>query len=63
MKIILETEHTYFRELTITDAVFFYNLNLDEEVLQYTRDVPFESILHAKKFLETYDQYKKVWSW
>lgn len=57
MKKILETERTYLRELTIADAASFYRINLDKEVLQYTGDVAFESINHAKKFLENYDQY------
>lgn len=55
---ILETQRTYLRELTIADAESFYRLNLDKEVLQYTGDVAFESINHAKTFLENYDQYK-----
>ncbi len=57
MKKILETERTYLRELTVRDAASFYRLNLDEEVLRYTGDVAFESINHAKMFLENYDQY------
>lgn len=59
MKKVLETERTYLRELTIADAESFYRLNLDEEVLQYTGDVAFDSINHAKTFLEKYDQYAK----
>ncbi|MFK7749933.1 MAG: GNAT family N-acetyltransferase [Kordia sp.] len=59
MKKILETKRCYLRELTIDDATSFYRLNLDEEVLQYTGDIAFESINHAKTFLENYDQYEK----
>ncbi|WP_298511463.1 GNAT family N-acetyltransferase [uncultured Kordia sp.] len=59
MKKVLETERTYLRELSIADAESFYNLNLDKEVIRYTGDVVFESINHAKKFLENYDQYQK----
>ena len=59
MKKVLETERTYLRELTIADAESFYRLNLDKEVVQYTGDVAFESINHAKLFLENYDQYAK----
>ncbi|MBG7631475.1 MAG: GNAT family N-acetyltransferase [Bacteroidetes bacterium] len=56
---ILETERLYLREMTINDAENMYLLNLDLNVLQYTGDVPFESIENAKKFLKNYDHYKK----
>lgn len=58
-QIILETERTYLRILTVKDAENFYNLNLDKEVLKFTGDIPFRSIKEAGEFLELYDQYEK----
>ena len=56
---ILETERTIMRPLSIEDANDFYSLNLDEAVLQYTGDKPFESIQTTTDFLANYDQYSK----
>jgi len=58
-KIIIETERTFLRHLTTEDAENFYRLNLDNEVLKYTGDKPFESIIAAEIFLKAYDQYEK----
>lgn len=58
MNIILETPRTYLRELTPNDSSYFYQLNLDEEVIKYTGDMPFASIEEAQKFLENYTHYK-----
>lgn len=60
MNIILETERLLLRELTPEDANYFYLLNEDPEVLQYTGDLPFHDVSQAKDFLITYvEQYKK----
>ena len=56
---ILETERLYLREMASGDAENAYLLNLDNEVIKYTGDVPFESVEDAKQFLERYDHYKK----
>ena len=58
-KPIIETERTYLRRLTIEDAENFYRLNLDEEVVKFTGDPPFESIDAARDFLRDYDQYER----
>lgn len=58
MKPILETERLYLREFTLDDAIHFYNMNADVDVLKYTGDVVFRSVEDAKVFLENYDQYK-----
>jgi len=58
-RLILETERTYLRVLTVKDAENFFNLNLDKEVLQFTGDIPFQNISEAREFLEQYDQYEK----
>ena len=47
------------RNLTIDYAEDFYTLNLDQEVIKYTGDEPFENIQTAKNFLTNYDQYEK----
>ncbi|MBB6369173.1 GNAT family N-acetyltransferase [Chryseobacterium shigense] len=55
----IETARTVMRKLTIEDAVDFYTLNLDKEVLKYTGDKPFKDLQTAADFLADYDQYKK----
>ena len=55
----IETERTIMRKLTINDAFDFYSLNLDEEVIKYTGDKPFEKLQTAIDFLTNYDQYEK----
>jgi len=59
MTYLLETERLYLRELTIDDAKHFLKINEDPEVLKYTGDDPFQSIIDAKAFLKRYiQQYK-----
>ncbi|QEE48981.1 GNAT family N-acetyltransferase [Flavobacterium alkalisoli] len=53
------TERLILRELSVNDAYYFYLLNEDTEVLQYTGDIPFENLEAAKQFLAEYDQYKR----
>lgn len=55
----IETERTIMRKLTKEDAIEFYTLNLDEEVLKFTGDKPFENLQIAVDFLANYDQYEK----
>ena len=55
----LETSRTIMRELLLEDALSFFALNEDADVLKYTGDQPFESVQEAENFLENYDQYKK----
>lgn len=55
----IETERTIMRKLTKEDAKDFYTLNLDDEVLKYTGDKPFENIQASIHFLTNYDQYEK----
>ena len=59
VKVYLETERTVMRNLTVDDAEDFYSLNLDQDVLKYTGDKPFETLEDAKTFLSDYDQYEK----
>lgn len=55
----IETERTIMRKLSKEDALDFYNLNLDKEVLKYTGDKPFENLQASIDFLKNYDQYVK----
>jgi len=55
----IETERTIMRKLTKEDAIDFYTLNLDVEVLKFTGDKPFKNIQTAVDFLTNYDQYEK----
>ena len=54
MKLIAKSERIYLRELTTSDALSFYDLNNDCEVLKYTGDKPFKEIDDAKNFLNKY---------
>ncbi|MEG0928470.1 GNAT family N-acetyltransferase [Chryseobacterium sp.] len=57
MKKILETERFLLRELTVGDAMSFYELNENSKVIQYTGDRPFESVEEATTFLQNYKDY------
>lgn len=57
MRIILETQRLYLRELNPGDAEEFYALNADPEVIRYTGDEPFENTQAAKQFLQNYNHY------
>ena len=60
MKLITETDRLYLRELTVEDAIHFFQLNDNPEVLKYTGDKPFESVTEAHDFLESYiNQYQQ----
>lgn len=54
MKLITKTNRLYLRELTIDDAIHFFEMNNDDTVIRYTGDVPFASIDAAKTFLDAY---------
>lgn len=55
----LETPRTCLRKLIVHDAEDFYRLNLDEEVLKFTGDKPFETIEDARDFLSSYKPYEQ----
>lgn len=59
MKIITQTERLYLREFTTEDAIHFYEMNNDPEVILYTGDAPFENLNHATEFLLNYKEYQK----
>jgi len=54
MKLIAKTNRLYLRELTIEDAIHFFEMNNDTEVIKHTGDLPFSSLEAAKDFLKTY---------
>ena len=46
------------RQLSADDAQAFYELNNDPEVIRYTGDTAFQSVEHARTFLENYNPYQ-----
>lgn len=58
MKIITQTRRLYLREFSLDDAIHFYNMNLDNDVIKYTGDNPFSSEAEARTFLSNYKQYE-----
>ncbi len=59
MQIIAESERLYLRLFLLSDAIHFYNMNLDKDVIKFTGDIPFKSETEAAQFLSKYDQYKR----
>ncbi|PTT77151.1 MULTISPECIES: GNAT family N-acetyltransferase [unclassified Chryseobacterium] len=57
MKKILETERLILRELNSNDALSFYDLNNNPNVIKYTGNVPFQSVEEARDFLLNYRDY------
>ena len=58
-RVLFQTERLLLREMLPIDAETCYELNLQPEVMQFTGDVPFDSIEASRQFLENYDPYKK----
>lgn len=56
---MIETERLVLKPLTTEDAHYFFEINNDPEVIQYTGDVPFISEKDALEFLQNYDQFTK----
>lgn len=59
MSFILNTPRLLLRPFQLDDAEALFHLNADPEVLQYTGDLPFESILAARAFISAYDAYER----
>lgn len=59
MKTILKTPRLILREFHLEDAENFYELNRNPNVIKFTGDSSFQSILEAKEFLRNYDDYKR----
>lgn len=58
MKIITQTERLFLREFTIDDAIHFYDMNNDPDVINHTGDNAFKTPNEAKDFIRKYNQYK-----
>jgi RimJ/RimL family protein N-acetyltransferase len=56
---LLETERCYLREFKKEDALSFFKMNNDFEVLKYTGDTSFQSVEDVALFIQNYDPYKK----
>jgi len=58
MKIIVTSQRLFLRKFEISDAIHFFNLNNDPDVIKYTGDPPFNSIEEAETFIQNYSAYK-----
>jgi RimJ/RimL family protein N-acetyltransferase len=59
MSIVLETERLVLKRFSPADTQGFYELNLDPEVIRYTGDVSFASVVEAEAFIRNYDHYER----
>jgi RimJ/RimL family protein N-acetyltransferase len=55
--ITLETPRLHLRQFLPKDALVFFLLNADSEVVQYTGDQPFRSVGESLALIEGYRQY------
>ena len=60
MRHILETARLYLREFIPEDAIHFFEMNNDPEVIRYTGDLPFLSIQAASQFIINYNAYAET---
>lgn len=49
---MLATQRLFLRPVQIEDAKNLFELNLDPEVVRYTGDTPFRSVLESQKFIQ-----------
>ena len=56
---VIETPRLCLREFEPDDAESLYRLNLDPKVIEFTGDLPFESVKAAGTFLENYRHYRQ----
>ncbi|SMC75086.1 GNAT family N-acetyltransferase [Moheibacter sediminis] len=59
MKNILQTPRLILREFHIDDAEYFFKLNSNPKVIQFTGDEAFKNIEEAKNFLSNYKNYEQ----
>lgn len=59
-QIIIETDRLYLREFIADDAIHFFKMNADPDVVRYTGDVAFENLESAQEFITNYDAYAKT---
>lgn len=55
---VIETPRLRLREMNETDAEFFFELNNDPDVIQFTGDDPFRSVLESRDFIQNYSEYQ-----
>lgn len=55
---IAENENILLRTWLPDDAIFFYRLNADPDVMRYTGDPPFESVEEAAAFIANYRDFE-----
>ncbi len=55
-KYILETNRCRLRLFNQEDAESVFHLNLHPDIFRFTTDPPFESVEHARKFIEDYEK-------
>lgn len=58
MKVIFETDRLFLREFIIDDAIHFYDMNANNDVIKYTGDMAFSSVEEVQIFLSKYNQYQ-----
>ena len=58
MKIVAQNAQIYLSEFSAIDAPGFFEMNNNQEVLQFTGDKPFASVRQAELFILNYSQYK-----
>jgi len=51
------TERLELRKFSTEDAPGFYLMNQDPEVMRFTGDEPFPSVIEARLFIQRYDHY------
>lgn len=54
-----ETDRLILRKFMAEDAVHFFELNADPEVIQYTGDEPFDNLSDALQLINDYSHYDK----
>lgn len=60
MEVILETQRLILREMVLSDAAFFFELNADPEVIKYTGDGGFKSLKESEEIIRyVHSQYSK----
>jgi ribosomal-protein-alanine N-acetyltransferase len=57
MGLTIETERLILREFVQADAEALHTLNSDPEVMKFTGDKPFISVMEAREFLDSYNSY------
>lgn len=60
MNTILKTDRLYLRQFILEDAIHFYKMNKDPQVIKFTGDAPFPNFEAAQGFITRYDAYTKT---